>query len=283
MKTYKDIRILWVADYSVKHNKGGAQQTNQEMIKYGRSKGVYIKTIYKDEPIPEKLDYDAIILNNVTQFCTEDLEKLLDTGKCIRYEHDYWVAENMPEMYKKCRHTIFLSPLHKKTAENKCGYKIENSSLVPSPIDVGVFKVDDSVEREKGSVCCMGNLVKDKGSESLLEFIDSNQNMKFYIAGWGEEVEEFKKRDNVEFLGELDRKQIVKVYQKCEYFYHRPLWNEPFGRTVVEAFLCGCHLLLNDSVGAISWDWDYSNYEEIKKNVQSQNNFWRVIKNEIQS
>jgi len=276
-------KIMWVADYSVKHNKGGAQQTNQEMIKYGRSKGIYIKTINKDEPIPEKLDYDAIILNNITQFCTEDLERLLDTGKCIRYEHDYWVAENMPDMYKRCKHVVFLSPLHKKTAEDKCGYKIKNSSLVPSPIDTNAFMFDESIKKEKGSVCCIGNLVKDKGSESLLEFIDSNQNMKFYIAGWGEEVEEFKKRENVEFLGELDRKQIIKVYQKCEYFYHRPLWNEPFGRTVIEAFLCGCHLLLNDSVGAISWDWDYSNYEEIKKNVQSQNNFWRVIKNEIQS
>ena len=47
MKTYKDIRTLWVADYSVKHNKGGAQQTNQEMIKYGRSKGIYIKQYTK--------------------------------------------------------------------------------------------------------------------------------------------------------------------------------------------------------------------------------------------
>jgi glycosyltransferase involved in cell wall biosynthesis len=275
-------KIMWVADYSVKHNKGGAQQTNQEMIKYGRSKGIYIKTINKDEPIPEKLDYDAIILNNVTQFCTEDLERLLDTGKCIRYEHDYWVAENMPEMYKKCKHVIFLSPLHKKTAEDKCGYNVDNSSLVPSPIDSDVFK-DNDIKKEKGSVCCVGNLVAEKGSESLLQFIASNCNMKSYIAGRGEDIEKLKDLENVEFLGELNRKDLIEIYQKCEYFYHRPLWNEPFGRTVIEAFLCGCHLLLNDSVGAISWDWDYSNYEEIKKNVQSQNNFWRVIKNEIQS
>jgi glycosyltransferase involved in cell wall biosynthesis len=279
MKAYKDMRVLWIADFSVKDNKGGAQQTNREMIKYGRSKGIYIKTIYKDEPIPEKLDYDVIILNNVTKFSAEDLERLLDTGKCIRYEHDYWVADNMPEMYKKCKHVIFLSPLHKKTAEDKCGYKIKNSSLVPSPIDGNVFKMGG--KKEKGSVCCIGNLVKDKGSDSLLQFIDENCNMRFYIAGWGSEVEEFKKRENVEFLGELNRKDLIKVYQKCEYFYHRPLWSEPFGRTVVEAFLCGCHLLLNDSIGAVSWGWDYSNYEEIKKNVQSQNNFWKIIKNEI--
>lgn len=273
------MKILWIADYDVKEHKGGAQQTNEFMIQAGRELGHSV-SIYTGGSLPKSTDsYDLIILNNITKYEKAQIEALTDTGKCIRYEHDYWVADHYPELYKKVKLNIFLSPLHLETAEKKVGYKIKNYTLIPSPIDSKLFEVGE--DKEKCSVLWVGNICKEKGSDMFIDYVKNNTNYKFYVAGWGSEVENIKGLENVEFLGEMELKDLVKEYQRCEYFYHRPVWEEPFGRSVIEAYLCGCNLLVSDNVGAISWDWDYSNYEEIKKNVQSQNNFWRVIKNEV--
>ena len=272
------MKVLWVADYSTKEHNGGAQQTNAVMIKAGKELGYSISE-YTGGELPKTLDrYDVIILNNITMYEDEQLDRLLDTGKCIRYEHDYWVADNMPELYKKCKHTIFLSPLHKKTAESKIGYKVESSSLVPSPIQ-DVFK--PLGEKEPMSVLYVGNLCEMKGTPEMIKYIKNNPMYKFYVIGFGGMVEDVKNLKNVEYIGETKLEDTVKYYQKCEYLYHKPQWEEPFGRTVLEGYLCGCNLLVNSNVGAMSWDWDFSNYDLIKKNVQSQSKFWKVIKDEI--
>lgn len=273
--------ILWIADYTVKQNKGGAQQTNKVMIDYGRAKGHYIKTITGEEQVPDIEKYDLIVLNNITKFSKEDIEKLIDSGKCVRYEHDLWVAKNYSDLYKKVRRTIFLSPLHRDEVFKLVNYKFENYDLVPSPIKPELFKISE-VKKEANSVIIVGNLCKDKGVDDLISYAKNNTYLKFYAVGWGASVDELKEVENIEYVGELNQKDLVKYYQKCEYFYHRPNWVEPFGRTVIEAYLCGCSLLVNNNVGAISWDWDFSNYNEIKKNVQSQNNFWKILENEIQ-
>ena len=275
------MKVLWIADFLLKDNKGGAQQTNSVMIKAGRKRGHSIRVVSGGSLPDSKGSYDVIVINNVTKYTKEQIGGLVATGRVIRYEHDHWVAENYPELYKEVKHTIFLSPFHKESIEKQIGYKIKNSSLVPSPIDTKRFTLGK--EKEDNTVIYTGNICKEKGIEGLIEYALENKHLKFYVIGWGAMVEDVKKIDNIQYLEGMEQEKLVEYYQKCEYFYHRPTWKEPFGRTVVEAYLCGCNLLLNNNVGAISWDWDYSDYNLIQKKVQSQSNFWNIIENEIQT
>jgi glycosyltransferase involved in cell wall biosynthesis len=273
-------KILWVADYSVKEHKGGAQQTNKIMIDYGREQGYDIELCLGGSVINSKGDYNVVIINNITKWDRSVIDELVDSQNVVRYEHDYWVAENYPELFKKVKHTIFLSPLHYKTACKKVGYEIENYSLVPPSVDTKIFKPKG--EKKHNTVLWAGNFCDEKGSENYMEFARNNPNLKFYVAGWGKDIPEIEKIDNMEYLGELTKKELIKEYQRCQYFYHKPeKYNEPFGRTIIESYYCGCSLLINGNIGAISWDWDYSNYEQIKKSTQSQSKFWKIIKNEI--
>jgi len=274
------MKILWLADYSTKTNKGGAQQTNKEMIEYGLNLGYDIDIVLGGSVIPSTRKYDLIVINNITLWERSVVESLVASGKVIRYEHDLWVAGNFPELYREVNRTIFLSPLHKESVEKLVGYKIENSSLIPSPIDVEKFKIKG--EKEPNTVLWAGNFCESKGSIGFVEYAKQNPWMKFYVAGWGEDIKKIP--ENMKYLGELSTDELIKEYQRCEYFYHKPFdYEEPFGRTVVEAYLCGCNLLLNNKIGAISWDWDYSNYDLIKEKVQSQSNFWKVLKDEVQT
>lgn len=273
-------KIMWVADYSLQDHKGGAQQTNKEMIEYGLNLGYDIDIVLGGSVIPSTRKYDLIVINNITLWERSVVESLVASGKVIRYEHDLWVARNYPDLYKKVKHTIFLSPLHKQAVEELVGYRMENCSLVPSPIDVNKYKVKG--EKEPNTVLWAGNFCESKGSVGFMEYAKENPWMKFYVAGWGEDIK--KVPENMKYLGELSTDELIKEYQRCEYFYHKPFdYKEPFGRTVVEAYLCGCNLLLNNKIGAISWDWDYSNYDLIKEKVQSQSNFWKVLKDEVQT
>lgn len=273
------MKVLWIADFDVKDHKGGAQQTNAEMIRAGRKRGHTIKLSTGGSVIDFKGRYDVVILNNISKYERGEIERLVDSYPCIRYEHDHWVARNYPELYEKVKHTIFLSQLHKDTVEDYTKTKIRNYSLIPSPIDSKKFGLGE--DREQNSVLWAGNFCEAKGSKGFLEYVKDDPNFKFYVAGWGVDVSLLKDIENVEFVGELETNELIEYYQKCEYFYHRPVWHEPFGRTVLEAYFCGCNLLLNGNVGAMSWDWDFSNYDEIKKNVQSEDKFWKVIENEV--
>ena len=275
------MKVLWIADFSVKDHKGGAQQTNAEMIKAGRKRGHTIKLSTGGAKVDSKGRYDVVILNNIAKYEKSEIEQLVDSYPCIRYDHDHWVARNYPELFKKVKHTIFLSQFHKDTVEDYTKYKIKNYSLVPSPIDSKKFSPREN--KERNSVLWAGNFCEAKGSKGFLEYVKNNPNFKFYVAGWGADIPLLENIDNVEYVGELDTDELIEYYQKCEYFYHRPVWHEPFGRTVLEAYFCGCNLLLNGNIGAMSWDWDYSNYDEIKKNVQSEDKFWNIIENEIQT
>jgi hypothetical protein len=92
------MKLLWIADFSVKDNKGGAQQTNEVMIKAGRKRGHTIKLATGGSVGDSKQRYDGVIINNITKYSEEQIKELVDTGKCIRYEHDHWVANNYPEL-----------------------------------------------------------------------------------------------------------------------------------------------------------------------------------------
>ena len=274
------MKILWIADFSTKEHKGGAQQTNNIMIKEGRKRGHTIDISLGGSLIDFKSDYDLVVLNNITKYERAEIEALVASQKCVRYEHDYWVAREYPELYSKVKSNIFLSPLHLEGIEKIVGYKIENYHLVPSPVPSSIFKNSEG-KREKGSILWVGNLCETKGSFELIDYIAENPEHKFYIVGFGVDIDKVKDYENVEYVGQLEMRDIVKYYQRCESFYHRPRYDEAFGRAVVEAYLCGCNLIANSNIGALSWDWDFSDYDLIKKNVQSQDKFWNILENEV--
>jgi hypothetical protein len=54
-------------------------------------------------------------------------------------------------------------------------------------------------------------------------------------------------------LGEVPHDQLPALYNRAQTFAHLPRWYEPMGRVVIEASLCGCEVVTNDRVGAMSF------------------------------
>jgi glycosyltransferase involved in cell wall biosynthesis len=55
------------------------------------------------------------------------------------------------------------------------------------------------------------------------------------------------------YLGEVSQEDLPGLYNRARTFAHLPEWDEPMGRTVVEAALCGCEIVTNERVGVASY------------------------------
>lgn len=56
--------------------------------------------------------------------------------------------------------------------------------------------------------------------------------------------------DRIELLGRRPHAEVVAQMKSALAFINPPIWNEPFGRTSIEAMACGAPLINSDS-GAI--------------------------------
>jgi glycosyltransferase involved in cell wall biosynthesis len=56
------------------------------------------------------------------------------------------------------------------------------------------------------------------------------------------------------YLGPVPYDDLPVLYNRARTFAHLPDWYEPMGRAVVEAGLCGCDVVTNDRVGAMSFE-----------------------------
>jgi glycosyltransferase involved in cell wall biosynthesis len=69
---------------------------------------------------------------------------------------------------------------------------------------------------------------------------------------------ELLKPEDGQYLGSVPQDQMPLVLSQTRNYVHLPRWPEPFGLIVAEAALCGCHLIVNNNVGAVSWKLDLS-------------------------
>jgi hypothetical protein len=49
----------------------------------------------------------------------------------------------------------------------------------------------------------------------------------------------------------------------------------------MEAYLCGCELIVNENVGATSYGWDFKDYDFIQEQLKSETKLWNIIEKEL--
>jgi hypothetical protein len=75
----------------------------------------------------------------------------------------------------------------------------------------------------------------------------------------GGQTAELVKEGDGHWLGPIPGEMMPKLLNRTQNYVHMPRMPEPFSLVVVEAALCGCNLILNNMVGATSWNLDLKN------------------------
>jgi glycosyltransferase involved in cell wall biosynthesis len=110
------------------------------------------------------------------------------------------------------------------------------------------------IKRQSNSFLYIGRLSEEKGIDCLLEAFKST-NLELLIGGNGPLIDNIKaisqKYQNIQYLGSLDREQVLQNMQKRTALIFPSLWYEGMPLTIVEAFSQGLPVIASN-LGAMS-------------------------------
>ena len=123
-------------------------------------------------------------------------------------------------------------------------------SVVPNGVDLSVFK-PKNIRHSGKRILFVGRLIYYKGLQYLIkampEILEKAPDAKLVIVGdgplkseWKALAKRLKVDRNIEWLGGMDDKGMIKEYQKCDVFVLPSIYKtEAFGIVLLEAMACG--------------------------------------------
>jgi len=281
------MKVLFISDFTLEQNKGGAQVSNKLIIDKGRELGINIKEHDHKSSITDFLSsYDLVINSNlafINKISPEKMPLIIKSPNYVRLEHDscsYLSSEEREDLFKNSKLNFFLSRYHYQFFTEMYGNYFRNVEIVYDPIDTSIFK--KSQDEKIYDVVYCGYLHDLKGVHNLISFAKQNPNRKVSIFGWGDKdyTPLFDKVENIEFLGLKSHEEVAKIFQQSKALFHYPIVNEPFCRMVGEALLCGVEEIIGDTekIGAYL-EFKEVGYDNFKNGCENAaETFWSKIK-----
>lgn len=102
----------------------------------------------------------------------------------------------------------------------------------------------------------LGGFHEHKGIEILLNAFENldDSNARLIFAGKGEKLEAIeeacKRNRRIQYVGFLNEKETVELLDKCDVLVCPSLWNEPFGRVILDAYKNGLPVIAS-RIGAL--------------------------------
>ncbi|MEM4270801.1 MAG: hypothetical protein QXO70_01755, partial [Candidatus Pacearchaeota archaeon] len=259
-RTKQRKKVYFINDWRLQDTLGGAQMSmDYLMIK----SPVDVCEIRTDE-IKEFPQDGLIIFNSLIRFSEKQLKEIATLKNYIIFEHNYSFClhqdsrhtnvNNKPcncpnkklyqTIYNNARLMIFMSPLHEKEFRKK--FTFHKTWLCPAVVDT---------ERIP-----MG---KEKDIRNMSILYPMNHKGVNNVKAWARENGE-----DVVFIDNGENEAVLSLMRRSKNFIFMPNWIEPFGRVVIEACLSGCKIIGNNNIGALSWGWDFTNPDEIRKKME---------------
>lgn len=163
------------------------------------------------------------------------------------------IREFTRPFFVKATKVITASPMHGNEIAKKLGIQTSNFYDYLCEVDTELFR-SEGKNRDIENIT-VGAINYWKGSDTIASVLKE----KIHFVGYGE-INLILEHGS-KYLGKIAHDQMPELYNRSSHFVHLPRWKESFSITACEAALCGCHLLLNDNVGALSFDKDLTSVE----------------------
>ncbi len=149
---------------------------------------------------------------------------------------------------------LFITPSHFMAGQlHRMGFKHE-INVIHNPIDIKQFSRSKEMKGFNQTVLYAGRFSKDKGIELFIEAASRLKNVTFLIAGVGDLIELVEKADkemsNVEYLGSLNREQLLKTFDRSDFLVLPSIWYENNPMIIIEAMSYGL-LVIGSDIGGI--------------------------------
>jgi glycosyltransferase involved in cell wall biosynthesis len=284
------VKILSVSDYAADSRYGGAEMNTMAVLEDLRAQGHEVEdlglrhlegNIYQRTGLPDpvRLNHGRIILGNATTLDPRWLYDLvrIHSDRLVLWIHDApWcgfragccggkyrpehVACNVPRylpLMRKARRVLFYTPMQRGLADAMFGTVPEGrSSILPLFCDSprSFLEAAKTTPRVPGTVLAVGRMSPAKGADMFHSFAARNRG-RYKIKAIGrcaDNVKESFEAVGVEMLPHIDHASLPAQYAAAEYFFHQPPQMDAGPRTVIEARLAGCRLLVSEACGLFS-------------------------------
>lgn len=187
---------------------------------------------------------------------------LRDVGKaCFAERH------LVRRLYEASVLNVFLSPLHQAVVERILHLSQRPPAFILKPlIDTQLFH-DMGLPRDIENLF-VGVISEAKGLDTMRQrFRDTD----IYLVG------RVAPGTSVDFGHHVDHvpyDEIPRWMNRAKNFVFLPRWPEAQGRVVAEAALCGCNIVGNENVGALSFDFDLADPSHYQNTEET---FWKRL------
>jgi hypothetical protein len=304
----KPMRINYVAHLDPYLYSGGGEQVMRKLLDAGKKRGHDIKIASRDGrdlhdnpalwflcdvyncPMNRKRPIDPVVdsvVNGSTPYVHHDNayvdlcwhDNLPCNGKgtngydCKTKKGICSIARAVP-LYKNAIVSSFLSPLHRDVHIGALGSAIlpqEKTMLYLPSIEVGRFH-NLQLKRDIAFLS-YGGQGEAKGYHNIMKHFPKGS--VIFIGG---HTADLVKAGDGHWLGAVPGEMMPKILNRTQNYIHVPRWPEPFGLIVAEAALCGCNLVVNNMVGATSWNLDLKNPHAYDETLD---NYWDELEKRI--
>lgn len=272
-------RIVWAHNFKYPEYVGGAELTDFYWIKKGKEIGINIAEItWKSKILPG----DGYVIGNIGKFDIKKLLRTIGENPFISIVHGGIFSSEALEVYKRANVLVFMSPEQKRRFGQTAGNK--KSITIPPYIDTNMF-YDLGKKRIPNSYLFVGAIREHKGLRTILTHAKKHSQSEYHFYGPTKDKEIYlldmiKELSNCTYHGVAKNEYLPAIMNKYETFiwFLNPDFNdfESFGRTVVEALLCGMKIEANKKqLGVFSWNWNFNNPKEVAAKLEEYySKFW---------
>ena len=161
--------------------------------------------------------------------------------------------EERKKLLKTCYKIIFNSNWSKKRFLEGLENKFVNSNKLVVFFQSANKKNPVILKKKKNWITFVGKLNKAKGYDvfaaAIKKILNKYPNWKAKIIGDEKREKIVLKHKNVDVLGFLNHDKVLKIFEKSSIAVACSRWEEPFGRTSLEASANGCAVIITNKGG----------------------------------
>jgi len=189
------------------------------------------------------------------------------------WSHECFSRQSMVRrLYEESSLNVYLSPLHRRIIESLLGStRLPPSYNLKPMIDTTRF-YNEGRERDIDYLF-VGVIGEAKGLAAMRERFGQTD---IHLIG---RCAPGVKLDFGRYLGHVSYDEVPRYMNRAKNFVFLPRWPEPQGRVVAEAALCGCRIIGNENVGALSFDMDLA---DPRAYVGVEDEFWSTLERLVQ-
>ena len=228
---------------------------NLSNFKFTSKSKQYVNKFIK---IEEKYPSDLIEIHNRPNYLS-DIVKTLGKKNLVLYFHNDPLtmtgSKSINErkfLLKNCYKIIFNSNWSKKRFLEGMHDKFVNSEKL-LVVFQSAKKLAVNIKKKKKEITFVGKLNKSKGYDifgnAVLKILNKYKDWKANVVGDEQRDKIDFKHKNLKNFGFLAHNKVLEIYKKSSIAVVCSRWEEPFGRTSLEASSAGCAVIISNRGG----------------------------------